>query len=350
MPHGSIVYLTFPTVQGLCRSCDRYVTTCPKEVHPDCHATWRLMRLVSSWASVATNSEVATMFEISDATVRRYDKIVLKADTPPPCFDGLRKLLIDEKSVRKGLCYVTIILNGETGELLHMQEGKKKESVESFFEQLAEEQRAGIVAVGIDRSGAYQAAVAAWLPNADIVYDRFHLVMNVNQAVDEVRRTQCRKASKEDRQLIKGQRYLILGNQENLDADARGKLDKLLEANEAISTAYILKEQFRWLFSYKRRGRRIRYYGTYSNKSRGQTPLIPGRIIRPPESSPNLKSPISNVQSTILLVPAPPKQSARDMRPGEDARLQDTRAKTRIRDFIGQVSRHANESLVAASL
>jgi hypothetical protein len=100
-----------------------------------------------------------------------------------------------------------------------MQEGKKKESVESFFEQLAEEQRAGIVAVGIDRSGAYQAAVAAWLPNADIVYDRFHLVMNVNQAVDEVRRTQCRKASKEDRQLIKGQRYLILGNQENLDAD-----------------------------------------------------------------------------------------------------------------------------------
>jgi len=254
MPHGSIVYLTFPTVQGLCRSCDRYVTTCPREVHPDCHATWRLMRLVSSWASLATNSEVATMFEISDTTVRRYDKIVLKEDTPPPCFDGLRKLLIDEKSVRKGQCYVTVILNGETGELLHMQEGRKKECVEAFFEQLTQAQREGIEAVGIDRSGAYQAAVEAWLPNADIVYDRFHLVMNVNQAVDEVRRTQCSKASKEDRQLIKGQRYLILGNQENLDADARAKLDRLLEANEAISTAYILKEQFRWLFSYRRLG------------------------------------------------------------------------------------------------
>jgi transposase len=98
------------------------------------------------------------------------------------------------------------------------------------------------VAVGIDRSGAYQAAVEAYLPNADIVYDWFHLVMNVNQAVDEVRRTQFRKASKEDRELIKGQRYLILGNQENLDADAGSKLDKLLEANEAISTACMLKE------------------------------------------------------------------------------------------------------------
>jgi transposase len=82
--------------------------------------------------------------------------------------------------------------------------------------------------------------------------------MNVNQAVYEVRRTQCRKASAEDRQLIKGQRYLILGNQENLDAEARAKLDRLLEANDAICTAYILKEQFRWIFSYLRLGWALR--------------------------------------------------------------------------------------------
>lgn len=194
------------------------------------------------------------MFEISDATVRRYDQIVLARDTPPPCFDGISKLLIDEKSISKGHSYVTIILNGETGELLHMQEGRKKESVETFFTQLSKEQRAGIVAVGIDRSGAYQAAVEDWLPNADIVYDRFHLVANVNQAVDEVRRTQCSKANKEERKWIKGQRYLILANQEKLDTDGLEKLDRLLDANTAISTAYILKEQFRDLFSYKKIG------------------------------------------------------------------------------------------------
>jgi hypothetical protein len=99
------------------------------------------------------------MFEISDATVGRYDKIVLKSDTPPPCFDGLRKLLIDEKPVRKGCA--TVILNGETEELLHMQEGRKKECVGSFFAHLSDEQRAGIEAVGIDRSRAYKAAVEA---------------------------------------------------------------------------------------------------------------------------------------------------------------------------------------------
>jgi transposase len=254
MPHGSIVYLTFPTVQGLCRACDRYVTTCPEGVHPTCQATWRLMRLVSAWASLATNVQVAAMFEISDATVRRYDKIVLTEDTPPPCLDGITKLLIDEKSVRKGHGYVTIVLNGETGELLHMAEGRKKESLESFFRQLSPTQRASIVAVGIDRSGIYQAVVEENLPAADIVYDRFHLVMNVNQAVDEVRRGQCGKATKGDRKLLKGKRYLILSNREKLDDDGRRDLASLLEANEAISTAYILKEQFRAIFDYRRQG------------------------------------------------------------------------------------------------
>lgn len=254
MPHGPIVMLTFPTVQGLCRKCLSFVTTCPEEVHPACHATWRLMRLVSAWAAMATNREVALMFEISDSTVRRYDKIVLQTDTPPPILDGLNKLLIDEKSVRKGHGYVTVILNGETGELLHMAEGKKKQSVESFFEQLTAEQRAGIVAVGIDRAGAYQSAVEAWLPNADIVYDRFHLMMNVNQAVDEVRRSQWRRAGKKERSYLKGHRFLILSNQENLDWQGREKLDELLRANQSLATAYLLKEQFRALFNYRYQG------------------------------------------------------------------------------------------------
>jgi len=254
MPHGPVVMLTFPTVQGFCQGCLSFLTTCPEEVHPSCHATWRLMRSVSAWAAMATNREVALMFEISDNTVRRYDKIVLKADTPPPMLDGLTKLLIDEKAVRKGHGYVTVILNGENGELLHMAEGKKKESVESFFEQLTEEQRAGIVAVGIDRAGAYQAAVEAYLPNADIVYDRFHLVMNVNQAVDEVRRSQWRGAGKQERSYLKGHRFLILSNQEKLDGRGREKLADLLKANESLSKAYVLKEQFRGLFNYRYQG------------------------------------------------------------------------------------------------
>ena len=141
---------------------------------------------------------------------------------------GISKLLVDEKSVRKGHGYVTVVLNGETGELLHMAEGKKKESLESFFEKLTEAQRAGIVAVGIDRAGSYQSAVETWLPNADIVYDRFHLVANVSPAVDEVRRGLCRQADKAEGKVLKGKRFLVLANQDKLDADGATKLAELL--------------------------------------------------------------------------------------------------------------------------
>ena len=174
--------------------------------------------------------------------------------SPPPLLDGLAKLLIDEKSVRKGHGYVTVILNGETGELLRMAEGRKKEAVESFFEKLTEAQRAGIVAVGIDRAGSYQSAVEKWLPGADIVYDRFHLVANVNQAVDEVRRSLCRQADKAQSKVLKGKRFLVLANQNKLDSDGKEKLAQLLAANEPLSKAYALKEQFRALFTYRRQG------------------------------------------------------------------------------------------------
>ena len=254
MPNGHVTFLTFPTVQGLCPSCNHYVTTSPAEVHPSCQASWRFMEMISCWARVAPNNQVAEIFGISDSTVRRYDKIVLQRDTPPPNLDNLRTLLVDEKSVGKGHNYLTIVLNGDTGELLYMKPGKKKVVLDEFLEQLCESQRLSIEAVGIDRAGAYQASIEEHLPNTDIVYDRFHLMMNVNKAVDEVRRTEWREAKTEEKKLIKGQRYLLLKNEENLDEDAAHKLERLLQVNYSLSKAYLLKEQFRTIFNYRKQG------------------------------------------------------------------------------------------------
>ena len=97
---------------------------------------------------------------------------------------ALRVLIIDEKAIRKGHGYMTLVLNGETGELLHMAEGKKKPSLESFFEKLTEAPKACIEAVCTDRSGAYQSVVGEQVPKATVVDDRFHLHLNLNAAVD----------------------------------------------------------------------------------------------------------------------------------------------------------------------
>ena len=261
--NAAIVYILYPRVQGRCSHCDYYVTTRPAEIHPTKDSTWRLMRAVSAWASAAPASAVALMFEISEATVRRYDMEVLESTLPPPDLDNIRSLLIDEKHMGRRHGYVTVVLNGDTGELLHMAKGKKRESLESFFEQLDTSQKQKIEVVGIDRAGSYQAAVTQHLSDAAIVYDRFHLVMNVNQAVDEVRRSEWRAADKSGKKLIKHSRYLLLKNPEKLSEKAAERLRSLRDANENISTAYQLREQFRVIYLYQREGWARRALGSW---------------------------------------------------------------------------------------
>ena len=233
---GLIVYINYPVVQGRCGKCQFFFTTRPKEAHPTKDATWRLMRRVSEMTKYAPVTAVAEMMSLGESTVRRYDMAVLKEDLPEPNLDGLRVLIIDEKSVRRGHGYVTLVLNGETGELLHMAEGKKKASLESFFEKLTEEQKASIEAACIDRAGSYQSVLGDQIPGAAIVYDHFHLRLNLNTAVDEVRRHEWRNANKEDKTFIKGQRFILLANEENLDDEGNEKLAAIQQVNENIAT------------------------------------------------------------------------------------------------------------------
>ncbi|MCH7226236.1 ISL3 family transposase [Haloferula sp. A504] len=244
------VWVTLPAVQGRCPRCGELSTPRPPEVHPTRNATWRLMRLVAAWASVCPASDVASMFEIGASTVRRYETDVLEADLPEPDLDGLEVLLVDEKSVRKGHGYVTVVLNGRTGELLHMAEGKKKESLESFLATLTREQKDSIRAVCIDRNGAYRSVLAEQLPKAEIVHDRFHIMANLNSAIDEVRRSEWRSAKAEGKKVIKGSRYLLMMNRENLDESGRDRLLEITRLNEKLSMAYILKEDFRAIYTH----------------------------------------------------------------------------------------------------
>lgn len=263
-----LVWILFPTLQGRCSGCERYVTTRPEEIHPSKQSTWRYMRLVSRWASVAPANQIAEMFAVSAATVRNYDQAVLKEDTPAPNLDGIRALLVDEKHMGKRLGFVTIVLNADTGELLHMDKGKKGESFSSFLRILTPEQKASIQAVGMDRAGSYKKAANEHLPNAAIVFDRFHLVANIGKAVNEVRRSEQAKVSKDDKKFIKGTRYQLLTNSENLAPEKQGKLDELLMMNEAISTAYILKEQFQTVYTYKSEGWARRYLDSWCDMAR----------------------------------------------------------------------------------
>lgn len=243
----NVVYITYPRVQDRCENCRTYVTTRPKEIHPTKDVSWRFMKMVSTWIDVAPISAVADMFSISESTARRYDKAYLETVCPKTDLDNIRALLVDEKHLGKH-GYVTIVINADTGELLHFSRGKKKDSLDRFWVKLNREQKESIEVVGIDRSGAYQSSVEEHLPHSEIVYDRFHIIKNLNDAVDEVRRSAVAIANTEERKVIKGSRYLLLTKLSKLSESKKDKLEDLVNLNEDISIAYQLKEQFRSVY------------------------------------------------------------------------------------------------------
>lgn len=247
------VVLIYEAIQGCCSACGSYATIHPPGIDDHARATRRLMEFVSRLARFMPLSHVEEVVPVDDATAFRWDKAILGQNLPEPDLDNLRVLLIDEKAVRKHHGYVTLVMNGQTGELLHMAEGKKKASLQSFFDKLSQEQKKRIVAVGMDRAGAYREVVKAELPDADIVFDKFHLIANYHAVIDEVRRAEWRKASAEHKSVIKGQRYNLFRNPWNRTPAQSQSLMALLHINENLAVAYILKDALRKLWTYKRR-------------------------------------------------------------------------------------------------
>ena len=254
VPLGELkVILTFTARQMHCSHCHRFETITPPGMSANAQATDRLKRYVSRLCRYMPSNKVPEFIAISHDTARRWDKEVLMKTLPCPELDGIRALLIDEKSIGKGHNYLTVVLNADTGETLFIGEGKRKETLDGFFKSLTIKQRACIQCVGIDRGGSYKSSVKAHLQGADIVYDKFHIVANYNDAIDNIRRREWREAEEEDKTFIKGQRFNLFKNVDNLTPENKSDLNELLAMNEDLNQAYILKDMLKqlWTYTYK---------------------------------------------------------------------------------------------------
>ena len=239
-------------MQGYCRHCCHYETVRPLQIVEQHTATLRLMRYIRRLCRWLPVQRVCELVPVPPMTAYRYDHYILQTELPAPKLDGIEALLIDEKHLgRAG--FVTLVLNARTGELLWLAEGRGKDALDGFFAKLTAAQKASI-AVGIDRRGAYRAAVEAHLPDADIVFDKFHLISNLGEVIDKVRRGTQAQTDAEGRALLKGQRYNLLRNPENLSTDGRRELKLLLAANRDLSIVYLLKDAFKavWTYTYRR--------------------------------------------------------------------------------------------------
>ena len=120
-----------------------------------------------------------------------------------------------------------------------------------FFEWLGEKKRRRIRLVVMDMWKPFRNACAAHVPGAATLYDKFHALRHLGEAMDQVRRSEYARLKGEDRKFIKGQRYTLLSHRENLSLDGKKALRTLLKANKRLQTAYLLKESFGQLWEYR---------------------------------------------------------------------------------------------------
>jgi len=137
---------------------------------------------------------------------------------------------------------MTVVTDLETGRILHAVEGKGKEDIRPFLEGLARKAK-NLEAVAMDMSSGYFSAVCQCLPRVDIVFDRFHIIALMNQALDEIRRQQQRELDELGQKTLKGSRFLLLRNYKSLESGRKARLDALLEANQPLFVAHSMKEQ-----------------------------------------------------------------------------------------------------------
>jgi transposase len=190
-----------------------------------------------------TIKDVAEHLQVSWDTIKDIQAANLQRRFGKPKLHNLKQIAIDEIAVGKGHRYITVVLNLLSGAVVFVGDGKGVAALEPFWKRLRRA-RAKIQAVATDMSSAYIRAVQDNLPEAVHVFDHFHVVKLFNEKLSAFRRELYHQASgKEDRQVLKGTRWLLLKNPENLDED-RNELQRLEEAlrlNKPLATAYYLK-------------------------------------------------------------------------------------------------------------
>ena len=207
----------------------------------------KLERFVEQLSRVMTLLDVADLTDLGWDAVKEIAKRRLRRDYGRIALKGVCYLSIDEIYVGKGRGYYTLVMDLDSGRIVWVGPGRGRAGLRGFWPRL---RRSGvrILAVAMDMSGAYLAAVLEALPGVAVVFDKFHVVQLMNQRLDELRRELVREAEGPLRLVIKGTRYLLLTRAENLDADQLPKLERALELNEPLSQGWYLKEELTLLW------------------------------------------------------------------------------------------------------
>jgi transposase len=213
--------------------------------------TERFARYVGQRCRSGTIKDVAEELNLDWHTVKRLEKQYMheqlkRSGKPRPKVIG-----IDEISVRKGHEYRIVVSDLEKHRPIWFGGTDRSEaSMDEFYRFLGEKQAQNVRLAVMDMWKPFRKSTTQNAPQAAILFDKFHILRHLGEALDKVRKHEFARLSGKARTFVKGQRYALLSHPQNLKGPARKNLKLLLAANQRLNTAYLLKESFGQLWDY----------------------------------------------------------------------------------------------------
>lgn len=250
LPIGSkptFVQLKVPRV--LCFNCGLVRQVNIPFAEPKKHYTRSLERYALELSRHMTIQDVADHLVLSWDTVKDIQARYLKRRFGKPKLDKLKQIAIDEINIGKGHRYLTVVLNLLSGAVVFVGDGKGVDALKPFWKRLRRA-HAKIEAVATDMSKAYIHAIRKNIKHAVHVFDHFHVIKLFNEKLSALRRQLFHELTAKGQRLLKGIRWLLLKNPENLDPQKKEpqRLQRALKLNEPLALAYYLKEDLRQIW------------------------------------------------------------------------------------------------------
>ena len=237
---GRAVYLKIPHRQFYCSSCQHYVSEQLNFIDWRRSQTSRYQEYIYERVKVTTVLQVSREEKLTETQVQSIFNL-LSSPISKKKWGQPKRLSLDEISLRKGhKDFVTVISDIDTGELLEVINSHKQDEIIETLAEIDLEVRQGVREVSIDMWGGYPLVVEKIFPNAQIVYDRFHVMQHVNRELNKLRKT----VGVTER----GSKYLLLSNGADLDVEAQKKLEVILAQFPCLAIAYQLKEELRAIY------------------------------------------------------------------------------------------------------
>jgi transposase len=265
------IFLDLEVRRVYCRSCGKVKQEKLDWLADNPFYSKRFAFYVGRRCQSSTIKAIAEELHLDWHTVKELEKQYLReqlrrAGKPSPQVIG-----VDEIAIRKGHIYRIVVSDLLRGRPIWFGGKDRSEaSMDEFFASLGQRNCARIRLAVMDMWKAFRASTARNAPQAAILFDKFHVLRQLGEALDKVRKSEYARLTGKQRRFIKGQKYALLAHPENLRPDGRAQLKLLLKANKRLNTAYLLKEQFAQLWSYRREAWARRFFDNWRSSLKWQ--------------------------------------------------------------------------------